>query len=313
LALFLGFDTSNYTTSVALYDDETGRLQPCGRLLPVEKGQRGLRQSDALFHHVKQLPTLLEQLPKGEKISAVGVSTRPRDVEGSYMPCFLVGVAAASAAAFAANAPLYEFSHQAGHMAAAALGADRLSLLDGPFLAWHLSGGTTELLHVSPWEGEVPLRVTVLGGTTDLSAGQVIDRAGVALGFSFPAGPEMDGLALSYPNPEVAPLWTKGGQLSFSGLENKVSEKIDKGEGAEAIAAFVMASVTRSVLRVTQWARKQFPNLPLLCSGGVASSRFLQRALPNAIFSPPKFSADNAIGTAVLTARRFREEASKQR
>ncbi len=308
----MGFDTSNYTTSVALYDDETGRLHPCGRLLPVEKGQKGLRQSDAVFHHVKQLPELLGQLPKGEKISAVGVSIRPRDAEGSYMPCFLSGLAAAHAAAYAANVPLYTFSHQAGHMAAAALGAKRLDLLDVPFLAWHLSGGTTELLHVCPGDAEMPLRVTLLGGTTDLSAGQIIDRAGVAMGLPFPAGPEMDRLALSYPGiAEAAPLWTKEGQLSFSGLENKVLEKIERGEGKEAVAAFVMASVARSVLRVTQWARKQYPGLPLLCSGGVASSRFLRQKLSDAVYSPAKFSADNAIGVAVLTARRFQKEAGQ--
>ena len=85
----LALDTSNYTTSAAVFDGREG--ENVGQLLQVRPGELGLRQSDALFQHVKQLPQLMEQLASQgrlENIQAVGASTRPRAVEGSYMPCF---------------------------------------------------------------------------------------------------------------------------------------------------------------------------------------------------------------------------------
>ena len=147
----LGLDTSNYTTSIAFLSDDGG--ENCSRLLPVKPGELGLRQSDAVFHHTKSLPELSGRLFShldGRTVSAVGVSTRPRAVEGSYMPCFLVGISHATLLAQALQVPLVEVSHQQGHVAAALWSADRLEQMEEPHLAWHLSGGTTELLLVEP-------------------------------------------------------------------------------------------------------------------------------------------------------------------
>ena len=177
----IGFDTSNYTTSAAVFGG--GRAENRGRLLTVPQGALGLRQSDALFQHVKRLHLMVEQLrAEGAigRIAAVGASTRPREVEGSYMPCFLVGEGAGRTLASALGAPFYPCSHQQGHVAAAAWSAGREDLLDRPHLAWHLSGGTTELLRVEP-EGHT-VRAEVIGGTSDISAGQLVDRTGVLLG-----------------------------------------------------------------------------------------------------------------------------------
>ena len=171
----LGLDTSNYTTSAALFDGTSG--ENIGRLLDVRPGELGLRQSDALFQHVKRLPELLERLLKGRtEIQAVGASTRPRAVEGSYMPCFLAGESQGRGIASALDVPFYTHSHQQGHLAAAAWSAGRLDLLDVPFLAWHLSGGTTELLLVRP-EG-TSVAAEIIGGTSDLSAGQLMAALG---------------------------------------------------------------------------------------------------------------------------------------
>ena len=181
----LGIDTSNYTTSAAVFDGAAG--ENAGKLLEVRPGELGLRQSDALFQHVKALPERFETLRAGgwlEGIAAVGASTRPRAVEGSYMPCFLAGESQGRTLAAALGVPFFACSHQQGHIAAAAWSAGRLDLLDRPVLAWHLSGGTTELLHVEP-DG-VNVRATLLGGTSDISAGQLIDRTGVLLGLDFP-------------------------------------------------------------------------------------------------------------------------------
>ena len=172
---FLGIDTSNYRTSAAIYNAETGEWVNRGGLLTVPEGAIGLRQSDALFQHTVRLHEKIEALPQGE-VRAIGVSTRPRAVEGSYMPCFLAGESVARSAAHLLSVPLFTVSHQQGHIAAAALSAGKLDLLDGEFLAWHLSGGTSELLHVKCGADGLPA-CTCIGGTTDLAAGQLRDRA----------------------------------------------------------------------------------------------------------------------------------------
>ena len=154
MSLYLGIDTSNYTTSVAVFDDETGEIIQQKKLLPVREGQLGLRQSDAVFHHTAQLHTLFERLAASadtKKIVAVGASARPRPVDGSYMPCFTVGENTAKILAAALQVPFFAFSHQEGHIAAALYGAGRPDLLNKTFIAFHVSGGTTEavLAHTS--------------------------------------------------------------------------------------------------------------------------------------------------------------------
>ena len=190
----LGLDTSNYTTSIAWFDGRSGENQ--SRLLPVRPGELGLRQSDAVFAHVQGLPALAARLFAGVDtggLEAIGVSTRPRAVEGSYMPCFQVGLSQARTLAAALGVPVVEVAHQQGHLAAALWAAGKMDLLDGPFLAWHLSGGTTELLYVEPegWN----LNCRRIGGTMDISAGQLIDRTGKLLGLPFPAGRHLDELS----------------------------------------------------------------------------------------------------------------------
>ena len=190
----IGFDTSNYTTSIAAFDGADG--VNCSKLLPVKAGELGLRQSDAVFSHIKSLPELSGRLfshVESKQIAAIGVSTRPRAVDGSYMPCFMVGYTHAKLLSDSLQVPLVEVSHQQGHVAACLWSAGRLDLMDKPHLAWHLSGGTTELLLVEPEEKNV--RCTKIGGTTDISSGQLIDRTGVMLDLPFPAGKHVDALS----------------------------------------------------------------------------------------------------------------------
>ncbi len=299
----LGLDTSNYTTSVALFDGETG--VNLGRLLEVRPGELGLRQSDALFQHVKQLPGLLEELMREEPdIQAVGVSTRPRAVEGSYMPCFLAGESQGRGIAAALSVPFYAYSHQQGHLAAAAWSAGRLDLLNAPFLAWHLSGGTTELLLVKP-EG-TSVTAEIIGGTSDLSAGQLIDRTGVLLGLQFPAGKALDGLYAQADACYEPRVKLKDLTFSLSGMENQVKALAEKGEKPANIARFAIDAVSSVVWRATQETQRRYPGLPVLCSGGVASNSQLRAGLTElcgAIFAEPRYSTDNAMGTAILTWR----------
>ena len=303
----LGLDTSNYTTSAAVFDGEGGRNQ--GRLLEVRPGELGLRQSDALFQHVKHLPEVVEAL-LGEgglgTVQAVGASTCPRAVEGSYMPCFLAGASQGQVLSQVLGVPFYAFSHQQGHLAAAAWSAGRLDLLDRPFLAWHLSGGTTELLRVEPGEDGVAVRAEILGGTSDISAGQLIDRTGVLLGLPFPAGKEVEKLSRQAQKREYYKAKVNGLTFSLSGMENKVRQMVQRGEEPAEIAWFAQETVCRVVQACTKAAMEVYPGLPVLCSGGVASNGRLKELLRQncgALFAQPQFSTDNAMGTAILTWR----------
>ena len=298
----LGLDTSNYTTSIAWFDGTDGENQ--SRLLPVKPGELGLRQSDSLFAHVKSLPDLADRLfsrVKASEIEAIGVSTRPRAVEGSYMPCFLAGVSQAETMASLLHVPVVQVSHQQGHLAAALWSAGRMELMNAPFLAWHLSGGTTELLYVKPdgWN----MRCTRLGGTTDISAGQLIDRTGQMLKFQFPAGKELDRVSKEAADDSFFKVKCKGFQFSLSGVQNKVQEYYASTDSPAETAGYALRCVCRAVREATDQAKAAYPGLPVVFSGGVASNSMLREVLSEAVFCPPQFATDNAMGVAVLTHR----------
>ena len=297
----IGFDTSNYTTSIAYFDGKSGTN--CSKLLPVKEGALGLRQSDAVFHHTQSLPELSGRLFSGldmGKITAVGVSTRPRAVEGSYMPCFTVGYSHGKLLADALGVPLYTFSHQQGHIAASLWSAGRLDLMQEPHLAWHLSGGTTELLYVTPDGKNVSCEK--IGGTSDISAGQLIDRAGQLLGLPFPAGRHLDSLSASCDAREHFRVKCPDLTFSLSGVQNKVNLYF-KTHSLEQTASYAIHSVAYAVLTATENALNKYPGLPVVFSGGVASNSVLRRIVEpiGPIFCEPKYSADNAMGIAVLT------------
>ena len=300
----IGIDTSNYTTSIAYFDGTTG--VNCSELLPVKQGELGLRQSDAVFAHIKSLPELAGRLfshVQKDEIQAIGVSTRPRAVEGSYMPCFMVGYSHAKLLSEALQVPLVEVSHQQGHVAASLWSAGRLDLMDVPHLAWHLSGGTTELLLVEP-DGK-NVRCTRIGGTTDISAGQLIDRTGVMLDLPFPAGKHLDALSRTGVMTEVFKVKCPGMEFSLSGVQNKVQQFHEKYRNAAETAAYALRCVSYAVYAATKNALKEYPGLPVVFSGGVASNSMLREIVQglNPIFAEPRYSTDNAMGVAVLASR----------
>ena len=299
----IGIDTSNYTTSIAFFDGTGG--ENCSKLLPVKPGELGLRQSDAVFAHIKSLPELSGRLFSHvrEEIRAVGVSTRPRAVEGSYMPCFLVGLSHATLLSDALHVPLVEVSHQQGHVAASLWSAGHLELMDEPHLAWHLSGGTTELLLVEP-EGKL-VKCTKIGGTTDISAGQLIDRTGQLLGLPFPSGKHLDVLSREAAGKDFFRVKCTDMTFSFSGMQNKVQQYYEANGDPAETAAYALRCVAYGVFHATQQALKAYPGLPVVFSGGVASNTLLRQVLEplNPIFAQPQYSTDNAMGVAVLARR----------
>ena len=302
--LTLGFDTSNYTTSVAAFDGVGGRN--CSRLLDVKPGELGLRQSDALFAHVKRLPELVQALCASvelKDITAIGVSTRPRAVEGSYMRGVLAGWSQASCLAQILGVPLYEFSHQQGHIAASLWSAGRLDLMQVPHLAWHLSGGTTELLLVTP--GNKNVNAEKIGGTQDISAGQLIDRTGQLLDLPFPSGKHLDSLSREATGKDVFRVKCRNSEFSLSGVQNKVQQFYAVCADPAETAAYALRCVAGAVYQATAQALEAYPGLSVVFSGGVASNSMLREltATLHPVFAQPQFSTDNAMGVAVLTKR----------
>lgn len=297
----LGFDSSNYTASVAWTDGNTDRSER--QILSVKEGERGIRQSDGVFEHMKLLPELFEKLdvPMGG-ITAIGASTRPRTVEGSYMPVFLAGYGYARVAAKTLGVPLYEFAHQDGHVMAGIYSCGAFDLLNRPFLSVHLSGGTTEIL-LSEYKG-TNFTHKILGGTKDISAGQFIDRVGVRMGMRFPAGRELEELALTADGAEKLPVSADGSFVSFSGVETKAARIA--GDVSDArLARGVLECVRDTLIKAINSAVSQTGIHDVLAVGGVASNTIIRNGLTEktdgeVYFAKPEYSTDNAVGIAYL-------------
>ena len=246
--LYLGIDTSNYTTSAALYNSQTGEITQQKKLLPVREGQLGLRQSDAVFHHTAQLHTLFEELVRGvdtKQIAAVGVSSRPRPVSGSYMPCFTVGQNTAKILSAALKIPLCEFSHQEGHISAVLYSAKKTELFNRDFLAFHVSGGTTEAVLAKGLGSGFELEL--VAQTLDLNAGQAIDRVGLMLGLKFPCGPQLEQLALKNTEKLSARPTIKGCDCCLSGVENQCKKLISQGKSPDYVSAYCLEFIRKTL------------------------------------------------------------------
>ena len=308
---FVGIDTSNYTTSAAICTRNGEIVANLKLPLPVKAGECGLRQSDAVFAHVKNLPAIMQTLSQelqGMKPVAIGVSATPRPQEGSYMPCFLSGIAAAQSFATAADIPLLRFSHQEGHIMAAAYSAGAMHLLNTEqFAAFHVSGGTTEVLLATPHASGFDIEL--FAATADINAGQAIDRIGVMLGLNFPCGRELEKLALG--NEKKIPksrISVKDGYCNLSGLENMAAKLWQESGDAALVAAFAQQFIADTLVAMTKELDARIPSLPIVYAGGVMSNRYLQSRLgerENTYFAEPQFSADNAAGISLLCRKQF--------
>lgn len=302
----LGIDTSNYATSLALYDSERNHvIAAIKKFLPVKQGQLGLRQSDAVFEHTKALPELLKELTSHKaffEVEAVGVSSKPRNIEGSYMPCFLAGKTVASAIALQGAKLLVETSHQEGHITAALFGANCLNLWNDHFFVFHVSGGTTDLMLVNGMRD-----IKQIGTSTDLYAGQAVDRLGNLLGFPFPSGEYVSQLAEACK--EDLPVQAKKPSLhiSISGLENQFQKLLCEKYTNEQVCKFTLTSIAHMLNGMLVCAKEQYGDLPIVAAGGVMSSTTIAHCLkekqPNIYFAPSQFSSDNAVGVAIIASK----------
>ncbi|MBQ3519490.1 MAG: peptidase M22 [Clostridia bacterium] len=305
MSCYLGIDTSNYTTSLALFKPEDGIIGFQRRILMVKHGEVGLRQSDAVFQHVQNLPKLMQDLYQNENISvdAIGVSVAPRDEEGSYMPCFTVGKTLAESMACAMHVPVSYFSHQCGHIAAAAFSANREDLLQKEHIAFHVSGGTTEAVLVQPDAHKI-IKTRMIASSLDLKAGQAVDRVGQMLDLPFPAGRCLEELAGKSDKTYKIKPFMRDGSPSLSGLENKCRQMLEKGETPADIAAYCLAYIAAALRLMADSCVQKHPGLPILFSGGVMSDLIIRDELQkhfDCVFSDPFYSSDNAAGIAYLT------------
>ncbi|NLP29725.1 MAG: O-sialoglycoprotein endopeptidase [Clostridiales bacterium] len=299
----MAIDTSNYTTSIAIVDCNQNIIKDERKTLRVKQGERGLRQSHALFQHLENLPLLIENAFSDidtKSIKAIAVSDRPRPVKDSYMPVFKAGLTIGSVIASSLSVPLYKFSHQEGHLAAVSYGT-QFKLRDS-YLAFHLSGGTCELLYV---DGN---SVEKVGGSKDISFGQVIDRIGVALGMFFPAGNEMDKLAFNFEGVSILKrIPFDGLEINLSGLETQ-AQRLLANNNKEQLAYSIFYEISYCLV---EWINKAVNKMNcnrVLLTGGVAASEFIRKHLNNYYkdkevtieFGPSSLSTDNAVGLALL-------------
>lgn len=306
MPIYLGLDTSNYTTSTALIDTDSMEAVQFKKLLPVKEGELGLRQSDAVFHHTKQLPNMVSALFENRSVKpdAIGVSVHPRNIDGSYMPCFLCGEGLADSLGAINKIPVHKTSHQIGHILAALFSSHKLELINEKFIAFHVSGGTTDCLLVTP-DKEKVFEIIEVGSSLDIKAGQAIDRAGLMLGLKFPCGKELEKLAAKSDKKYKLKPMLKNGSCCLSGLENKCRKMLDDGEKKEDIANYCLSFIFSTIYSMTEFALESCGNIPIVYAGGVMSDKLIRDKLLqkfDAFFAEPDFSCDNAVGTAVFAA-----------
>lgn len=307
----LGIDTSAYTTSLALVDENHQLAADERMLLQVKEGERGLRQSEALFQHVKNLPGLFARISQRDepRISAVAVSAFPRNLPGSYMPVFMAGLSQARSISYVNHIPCYEVSHQEGHIMAGVYGNQELLQHDS-FLAVHFSGGTSEVLRVTTGKDSF-FKIELTQSGSDLHAGQLVDRVGVALGLPFPSGRSLEKLARQAEKTDIMiPSSVSGTGFSFSGAENKALDFIKQGYPHEQIALALFKMIANTLEKILLSEYEQSGLKDVLLVGGVMANGIIRERLRKRLehpavgmklyFAVPALSTDNAAGVALL-------------
>lgn len=303
MTYILGIDTSAYTTSLALIDSENNEILADERkVLEVKKGQKGLRQQEAVFQHLKNLPELYGRIAKDlSKVKIVSVSSRPRNEEGSYMPVFLVGQNFGKVISHTLNCKYIEYSHQENHISASLI--DNYKEIDYSLLAVHISGGTTEF--VSAKKSLKGFETKIVGGTKDITFGQLIDRLGTLMEFPFPCGKHMEEYLKGKRSEKITtPAISKGTFINLSGMENYYSNLLDK-HTKETIINSLFEYIAECILHILK-ALSHLKFKRVLISGGVASNSYVRNYINHHIkdyeilFPAVENSSDNAVGLAFL-------------
>lgn len=315
--IIIGIDTSCYTTSIAAISLGKKVILNEKIMLEVKPNSKGLRQSEAVFQHVNNLGAISDKinaLLRNYNIKGICVSTKPRPIKDSYMPVFNVGYNFAKMTSSMIKCPLYETTHQENHIEASLF--TNTVKNKNRFLSVHMSGGTTEILLVekNKEDSNLNYNIQVVGGTKDISFGQLIDRAGVSLGYPFPAGKYVDLNALNCEVKIKEGLKTsvKEGYMNLSGLENQVNKLIEK-ESKEYISKLILDAVVRNMYKSIIHISKAYNINEVVFAGGVSASKYISKELSlklqknriDAYFTKPEYSTDNAVGCAIIGVNKF--------
>ncbi len=311
--IIIGIDTSCYTTSIAAISLGKKVIFNKKIMLKVKDGSNGLRQSEAVFQHINNLGELSEQIKnsiKNYNIKGICVSKKPRPTKNSYMPVFMAGYNFAKTSSALFGCELYETTHQENHIEAS-LFANNIRNND-KFLSIHMSGGTTEILLVN--KDKDNYNVDIVGGTKDISFGQLIDRIGVKLGYKFPAGKYIDEDAIRCNEKIDKGLKTsvKEGYMNLSGLENQIN-KLISNNSKEYIAKILLDSITRNIYKSIIYISKNYGLNEVVFAGGVSASKYIRKELKSklykeniyAYFAEPEYSTDNALGCAIIGLSKY--------
>lgn len=309
---FLGIDTSCYTSSLCLLNAEGKLVAEARRLLTVPSGRCGLQQSEMVYQHTRNLPELMNEVWNGHKfkILGIGVSAKPRPLEDSYMPAFLAGLGLAKSLSTALAVPVYTLSHQENHLEAGVWSAG--GPVAGRFLLLHASGGTTDLLLAERGGAGEHYRLSQLGGSIDLHAGQFVDRVGVALGLGFPCGPALEKLAGKAKEPWPVPVSVRGLQISLSGPATAALRAAKGGAEPAALAAGVQLAIGKAFAKLLLNGAAAAQVQDVLLVGGVGANASIRQMIEAKLAAKsvrlwvpdPHFSGDNASGCAAFAWRR---------
>ncbi|MBC5647142.1 tRNA (adenosine(37)-N6)-threonylcarbamoyltransferase complex transferase subunit TsaD [Christensenella tenuis] len=302
MTAYLGIDTSCYTTSLAVANDAKQIL--CNLKIPLEvaQGKKGLQQSQAVFLHIKNYDRLFREnlIARFGPFGGIAVSEKPRPQAGSYMPVFTVGTMLAGAIASTADIPILYATHQEGHLAAAMIGQN----MPPEFLAMHVSGGTTELLHVQN-TGE-QFFIEKIGGTKDIAAGQLIDRLAQKLNLPFPGGKHVEGLSAGGKDLGFKTS-VQGRECNISGLEAQAFRALAT-ETSPDICYSTLYSLAFTLEKMLKYTILDTGIRDILMFGGVMCNRLIRTYLSSKLegirFAEIEYSSDNAAGLAVLAAQK---------
>lgn len=309
--LTLGIETSCDETAVAILQGDDNLLaNSVYSQAGIHAQYGGVVPEVASRNHLSKLPYIVSDALTEAEVSLSDISLVAATYGPGLVGPLLVGLSYGKGVAYGLRVPFIGVNHLEGHIFTHRLSAPEIG---APFMALVVSGGHTSLVDVKAY-GQYQL----VGSTVDDAAGEALDKIGKMIGLSYPAGAEIDRIALEG-NPEAIPfprpmLGLSGFDFSFSGLKTSVLYHLRKHprERHEDIAASVLASVVDILVGKSIEAARRFHRNHLAVVGGVAANSHLRAALMDAgaergidvSFPPLDLCTDNAAMIAAVGAYR---------
>lgn len=278
----LGIESTAHTCSIGIVDDSAKVLAIASDMYRPVKG--GIHPREAANHHVELLPDLLGRALEAAKL-------RPGEIDGVAFaqgpglgPCLRAGATAARSLALAWNRPLLPVNHCISHIEIARV----LSGLNDPILLY-ASGGNTQVIAYARG------RYRVLGETIDIGIGNFLDKLWIALGGTFPGGPQLEAAALQGTELQPLPYSVHGMDVAFSGLLTAALALDAKGVRREDLAYSVEVTAYGMLTEITERALAHRQMRQVVLGGGVACNERLRAMVKTMVeerggtmFAPPR-------------------------